>query len=66
MQITRKRDRETGLNTLEYDLINVRHMTVEDIPFVVINTKLKCDKTLTPWCDCENAPASERGRWPQV
>ena len=66
VKITRKRDRETGLNTLEYELMNIRHMSVEDIPFVVLNIKLKCNKLLTPWCDCDGAPASERGKWPQV
>ena len=62
----RKRDRDTGLDTLEYDVRNILNMTVESIPFVVINVKLICDKSLTPWCDCDGAPASERGKWPQV
>ena len=66
VKITRKRDRDTGLDSLEYDVSNVHHMTVEEIPFMVVNVKLKCDKSLTPWCDCEGAPASERGKWPQV
>ena len=66
VKITRKRDRETGLNSLKYDVLNIHHMTVDDIPFVVIIVKLKCDKPLTPWCDCEGAAASERGKWPQV
>ena len=41
-------------------------MTIDDIPFMVINVNLNCDKALTPWCDCEGAPASEMGKWPQV
>ena len=65
-KVTRKRDRETGLNTLKYDVINNAPMTINDIPFTVINVKLKCDKSLTPWCDCQGAPASEKGKRPQV
>ena len=65
-KITRKRDRETGLNTLKYDVINIRHMKVEEIPFDVINVKLKCDKLQTPWCDCGKAPPSEQGKMPKV
>ena len=36
-KVTRKRDRETGLNTLKYDVINNAPMTINDIPFTIMN-----------------------------
>ena len=58
VKITRKRDRETGLNSLEYDSPKIHQLTIDDIPFMVLNVNLNCDKSLTPWCDCEGAAVS--------
>ena len=64
--VTRKRDRETGLDTLDYNLLNTRQLTIEEIPITTINVALKCDKSKTPWCDCSKASASEKGKRPKL
>ena len=65
-KVTRKRDRETGLESLDYKVLNTRQLTIEGIPITTINVALKCDTAKTPWCDCSHAPASERGKRPKV
>ncbi|XP_057323672.1 beta-1,4-galactosyltransferase 7 isoform X1 [Microplitis mediator] len=51
-EITRKRDRQTGLNNVSYKIEQVINVTISDVPLTVLNIALNCDKTLTPWCDC--------------
>lgn len=54
-EVTRKRDRETGLSTIDYSLVNVKKLTIDDAAKVtVLNIKLNCDRDITPWCDCSN------------
>lgn len=58
-EITRKRDRETGLSTLKYKIGSVNKLNVNDIASItVINIELICDRSQTPWCDCST---DERG-----
>ncbi|XP_012281666.1 beta-1,4-galactosyltransferase 7 isoform X2 [Orussus abietinus] len=52
-QITRKRDRQTGLNNISYKLENTIKMTIEDLSLTVLNVSLMCDKSITPWCECD-------------
>ncbi|XP_059099593.1 beta-1,4-galactosyltransferase 7-like [Tigriopus californicus] len=56
---TRRRDRNSGLSNLEYELTSHRKMTVDGFAFDVLSLKLVCDKKLTPFCDCHNAPVEE-------
>lgn len=56
---TRRRDRLSGLNNLNYRLVSDRSMTMDGFAFHVLSLKLFCDKSLTPFCDCHNAPATE-------
>lgn len=52
-EITRKRDRETGLSTLRHTISSVNKLTIDNIASVtVININLDCDRGQTPWCDC--------------
>lgn len=52
-EVTRKRDRDTGLATVDYIIKNVNEMAIDGIAKVtVLNIQLKCDRDLTPWCDC--------------
>lgn len=52
-EITRKRDRETGLSTLEYTMSSINEIEIDqEARITVLNIKLKCDKKATPWCDC--------------
>ncbi|XP_055384505.1 beta-1,4-galactosyltransferase 7 [Condylostylus longicornis] len=51
-EITRRRDRETGLNTTKYQIENIQNLTIDEAPLTVLSIKLSCDRNITPWCDC--------------
>ncbi|XP_011304010.1 beta-1,4-galactosyltransferase 7 [Fopius arisanus] len=51
-EVTRKRDRETGLDNVSYKLLEVINVTISDSPLAILNIELLCDKELTPWCEC--------------
>lgn len=54
-EVTRKRDRETGLSTVDYTIQDVKELTIDGTAKVtVLNIKLNCDRNLTPWCDCSS------------
>lgn len=60
-EVTRKRDRETGLSTVDYNLLDVKKLTIDDVVKVtVLNIQLNCDRNLTPWCDCTAKPAVDK------
>lgn len=52
--MTRKRDRETGLNTLKYKIRDKNELTIDNAKVTVLNIELDCDRKITPWCDCDN------------
>lgn len=58
-EITRKRDRQTGLNNVSYKILDTIKMTISDISLTVINISLLCDKSSTPWCECEKLVGSK-------
>ncbi|XP_015111172.1 beta-1,4-galactosyltransferase 7 [Diachasma alloeum] len=51
-EVTRKRDRETGLDNVSYKILEVINITISDSQLTILNIELSCDKTLTPWCEC--------------
>ncbi|XP_013110457.2 beta-1,4-galactosyltransferase 7 [Stomoxys calcitrans] len=58
-EVTRRRDRETGLNTLQYKISHVHDVMIDSIQITVLNIELECDLSKTPWCDCSgNAQAA--------
>ncbi|XP_061387201.1 beta-1,4-galactosyltransferase 7 [Musca vetustissima] len=58
-EVTRRRDRETGLNTLQYKITKVHDMLIDGTQITVLNIELECDLNKTPWCDCSgNAQAA--------
>lgn len=60
-EVTRKRDKETGLSTIDYTLLNVKKLTIDDLVNVtVLNIQLNCDQNLTPWCDCTVKAAADK------
>lgn len=60
-EITRKRDRETGLSTVDYTLLDVKKLAIDDaVKVTVLNIQLNCDPTLTPWCDCSTKTGAEK------
>ncbi|XP_036345685.1 LOW QUALITY PROTEIN: beta-1,4-galactosyltransferase 7-like [Rhagoletis pomonella] len=56
-EITRKRDRQTGLNTLKYKISKIQEMSIDGISITVLNILLECDLADTPWCDCSGNAA---------
>jgi xylosylprotein 4-beta-galactosyltransferase len=50
---TRRRDRLTGLNNVNYTIQSVNHMSIEQAPVVMLNVKLYCNLEISPWCHCE-------------
>ncbi|XP_071947600.1 beta-1,4-galactosyltransferase 7-like [Antedon mediterranea] len=45
-----KRDRLTGLDTLQYELIRTHKLKIEGASCTIYHVKLICDENLTPWC----------------
>lgn len=54
-EVTRKRDRQTGLHDVHYKITDVKNVTIGEAPLTVINIELICNFTVTPWCDCSKA-----------
>lgn len=57
--MSRRRDRETGLGNVKYTLNKVSKLDIDGVPVTMLNVWLDCDKTKTPWCDCSEAPEEE-------
>ncbi|KAF7996378.1 hypothetical protein HCN44_002010 [Aphidius gifuensis] len=55
-EATRKRDHQTGLDNISYKITKIVNITIVDIPLTILNIALTCDKSFTPWCEC-NKPA---------
>ncbi|XP_055313598.1 beta-1,4-galactosyltransferase 7 [Sitodiplosis mosellana] len=52
-EVTRKRDRETGLSTLKHRISRINNLRIDDIVNVtIVNIELICNHQETPWCDC--------------
>ncbi|KAK4327883.1 hypothetical protein Pmani_001689 [Petrolisthes manimaculis] len=51
-EVTRHRDRDTGLSTLSYRIQARKELTIQGAPVTVLNVVLECDHSVTPWCDC--------------
>lgn len=51
-EVTRKRDRRTGLHNVNYVVKKKHELLIDSIPTLVIDIELRCNKTLTPWCLC--------------
>lgn len=60
-EVTRKRDRETGLKDVSYKLLDVISITIEDTPLTILNISLMCDKQSVPWCECDKTETSKDG-----
>ncbi|XP_035735105.1 beta-1,4-galactosyltransferase 7-like [Vespa mandarinia] len=58
-EVTRKRDRETGLSNISYKIISRIKMTIANTSLTVLNISLMCDKSSTPWCECDKTSVSK-------
>ncbi|XP_066157310.1 beta-1,4-galactosyltransferase 7 isoform X1 [Euwallacea fornicatus] len=52
-EVTRKRDRQTGLHDVKYKIASRNELVVNGAPVTVLNIQLFCDRNNTPWCDCD-------------
>ncbi|GAB6024100.1 Xylosylprotein beta 1,4-galactosyltransferase, polypeptide 7 [Chamberlinius hualienensis] len=50
-EVTRRRDRITGLKTVKYNLLKKYKIVIEEAPVIVFNVELICHRKETPWCD---------------
>lgn len=51
-EVTRRRDRHTGVQDVNYKLVNKHTVAVDGLNVTVLNVELVCDKSRTPWCQC--------------
>lgn len=51
-EVTRKRDRRTGLHNINYIVKKKHELLIDGVSTLVLDIELKCNKTLTPWCSC--------------
>lgn len=51
-EVTRYRDRQTGLHDIKYNMASTHEVTIDKLPLTVLNIELVCDAQLTPWCQC--------------
>ena len=58
-EVTRKRDRETGLNSLAFTTGRNYQNCADNVPYTLLNIVLQCDRQKTPWCDPNCPPVSK-------
>ena len=49
--MSRKRDRVTGVKTVQYTLVSNIEMTIDNAPMHFVGVTLECDYKVTPFCD---------------
>ena len=50
-QMSRRRDRKTGLDSVKYKLVSDLEMTISGAPLNFVSVELECDYKVTPFCD---------------
>ncbi|CAH2059062.1 unnamed protein product, partial [Iphiclides podalirius] len=58
-EVTRRRDRVTGLHDVAYEVEGTHSVTIDTLPVTVVNVRLICNDSITPWCQC-NEPAKPK------
>ena len=48
--MSRKRDRDTGLDTVKYTVVKQHNLTISGAPVKFVNVALDCDLSKTPFC----------------
>jgi len=61
-EVTRKRDRDTGMNTVSYKMGRTFQNCIDNVAYTLLNIELLCDHSKTPWCNCKDAPKVEMKR----
>lgn len=52
-EVTRRRDKQTGLHNVKYSIEEEKEITVDGAHAHILNIKLSCSRELTPWCSCD-------------
>ncbi|XP_023029134.2 beta-1,4-galactosyltransferase 7 [Leptinotarsa decemlineata] len=60
-EVTRRRDRHTGLHDVKFDVVSRKNMEIDGAPLLIINIRLHCNRTATPWCDCSTKKGDQKG-----
>lgn len=50
-EVSKKRDRVTGVNTVKYSVTSTVEMTIAGAPLHFVSVELECDYNSTPFCD---------------
>lgn len=50
LKASRRRDRVTGLDTVQYNIESTTELLIEASPVTIVNIHLDCKLELTPWC----------------
>ena len=48
--MSRKRDRNTGLNDVKFTVLKHHNLTISGAPVNFVDVKLECDMSITPFC----------------
>lgn len=51
LQLSRKRDRKTGVSTVQFRVVSNIEMTIGGAPLNFVNVELVCNYDITPFCD---------------
>ncbi|XP_037068271.1 beta-1,4-galactosyltransferase 7-like isoform X2 [Pollicipes pollicipes] len=57
--VTHKRDRITGADSVDYKILKANQLTIDGADVEVLNVRLQCDHTRTPWCDCSGQASDQ-------
>ncbi|XP_075231149.1 beta-1,4-galactosyltransferase 7 isoform X2 [Lycorma delicatula] len=65
-EVNRRRDRQTGLKDVMYQVQSQHTVIIDNASVNVINVALKCNRTLTPWCLCSEENKSSTANFGKV
>lgn len=61
-EVTRRRDRITGVQDVAYTIHSTHSVSIDNLPITVVNVELLCNKTVTPWCQCPEPAKVKKSR----
>ncbi|XP_054289776.1 beta-1,4-galactosyltransferase 7-like isoform X1 [Macrosteles quadrilineatus] len=65
-EVTRRRDRQTGLRDVSYSIQARRTLMIDNAAVTVVNVALRCNRTVTPWCLCSEEKKSSTANLAKV
>lgn len=46
----------SGVKSTKYNIKRVFENVIDDAKFTILDVELKCDRIITPWCECKPEP----------